>query len=75
MMNNSRQITFDRIINLATSVILGALLSTCLVTFILLERYLQGVHIEILTFGNLSIFIVTVVVLSVVFRKYALADH
>jgi len=67
--------TLDRIINLTTSLILGVLLSICIVTLILMEQYLQGDHIEIFTLENVSIFIGAVAVLSIIFRKYALSDN
>jgi len=67
--------TLDRIINLTTSLILGVLLSICIVTLILMEQYLQGDQIEIFSLENVSIFIGAVAVLSIIFRRYALSDN
>lgn len=73
-MNDPNRTTLDRIINLTVSVLLGIMFSICIVTFILLKRYLQGIYIEIFTVETVSIFAGAAVAMSIIFRKYVLND-
>jgi len=73
-MNDPKRITLDRIINLTVSVLLGIVFSICIVTFILLKRYLQGINIEIFTLETVSIFAGAAIAMSIIFRKYVLND-
>jgi len=64
----------DRIINVTGSIRLGALLSSCIITVMVVKRFLTSRELEIFTPEYVLIFIGAAAVLSLIFRLLVLKN-